>query len=131
MSGNPQLHELSATIAWFAPPRVGSTSYRGVRLKIVEPSESVALFAVKASGNQPDSNQVHRGTVIHRRWEGTKAAALAIDSTFELMVQREPDEIDDLTPYAVVTTVTMPGVAEVYTQVRDRIGIKPKVSVIT
>lgn len=45
------------------------------------------------------------------------------------MIQRQPDDIDDSVPYAVVTTVTMPGVAEVYTQVRERVAVKPKVPV--
>ena len=129
MSGKAQLHELSATIAWFAPPCVGTVSYRGVRLKLVEPTDTATTFAVKAAGEQPDTNQAHRGTVIHRRWVGEKAAALGVNASFELMIQRQPDEIDDLTAYAVAITVTMPGVAEVYTQVRDRVAIKPKVPV--
>jgi hypothetical protein len=130
MSGKPQLHELSATVAWFAPPRVGAANYRGVRLKLVEPTQPAATFAVKAAGEQPDTNQAHRGTVIHRRWAGEKAAALGANASFELMIQRQPDEIDDPMPYAVVTTVTMPGVAEVYTQVRERVAVKPKVPVL-
>jgi hypothetical protein len=129
MSGKAQLHELSATVAWVAPPRVGSLSYRGVRLQLVEPNESAALLAVSAVGQQPDTKQTHRGTVIHRRWAGEKAAALAANSGFELMVQRAPDEIDDPIPYAIVATLTMPGVAEVYAQVRNRVAIKPKIPV--
>jgi hypothetical protein len=87
------------------------------------------MFAVTAAGDQPDSNQAHRGTVIHRRWEGEKAAALGDDATFELMIQRQPDELDDLVPYGIVVTVNMPGVAEVYTQVQNRVLIKPKIPV--
>jgi hypothetical protein len=131
MSGKPQLHALSATVAWFAPPRVGTANYRGVRLQLVEPAESAAAFSVKAASNQPDPKQAHRGTVIHRRWVGDKAAALGANASFELMVQRQPDEIDDPVPYAVVTTVTMSGLAEVYAQVRERVAVKPKVTVRT
>jgi hypothetical protein len=104
MSGKAQLHELSATIAWFAPPRIGTASYRGVRLKLVEPTDTAKTFAVKAASEQPDTNQAHRGTVIHRRWAGKKAAALGAEASFELMVQREPDEIDDPIPYAAIIT---------------------------
>jgi hypothetical protein len=129
MSGKAQLHELSATVAWFAPPRVGTANYRGVRLKLVEPTDIATTFAAKAAGEQPDTNQTHKGTVIHRRWVGEKAAALGANAIVELMIQREPDEIDDPTPYSVVITVTMPGVAEVYAQVRERVAIKPKVPV--
>ena len=129
MSGKAQPHEVCATVAWFSPPRVGYANYRGVRLKLVEPGDGLEAFAVKASGEQPDTNQAHRGTVIHRRWSGEKAAALGAASGFDLIVQRQPDEIDDPISYAVVTTVTMPGVAEIYTQVRDRVAVKPKARV--
>ncbi len=129
MSGKAQPHEISTTVAWFSPPRVGSVNYRGVRLKLVEPDDGLEIFAVKASGEQPDTNQAHRGTVIHRRWSGAKAAALGAASTFDLMIQRQPDEIDDPISYAIVTTVTMPGVVEVYAQVKDRVAVKPKAPV--
>jgi hypothetical protein len=57
MSGKAQQHEVSATVAWFSPPRVGYANYRGVRLKLVEPASGLETFAVKASGEQPDTNQ--------------------------------------------------------------------------
>lgn len=129
MSGKPQLHGLSATVAWFAPPRAGATDYRGVRLRLIDPNEAAKTFAVRVAQDQPDSNQAHRGTVIHRRWVGERAAALGANANFELMIQRQPDELDDPVPYAIVITVTMPGVAEVYTQVRERVALKPKVLV--
>jgi subtilase family protein len=129
MSGKAQLHQISTTVAWFAPPRVGTAMYRGVRLRLVEPKESAVAFAVKPTSEQPDTNQAHSGTVIHRRWTGVKAAALGAQDNFELMIQRQPDDMDDAVPYALVTTVAMPGVAEVYAQVRERVAIKPKVAV--
>jgi hypothetical protein len=129
MSGKAQLHEITVTTAWFAPPRVGASNYRGVRLRLVEPTQSAESFGVQASGEQPDAHQIHRGTVLHRRWSGEKAAALGPNATFDVVVQREPDEIDEPVPYAVVVTISMPGVAEVYTQIRDRVAIKPKVPV--
>jgi hypothetical protein len=129
MSGKAQSHEVSTTVAWFSPPRVGYANYRGARLKLIEPGEGMETFAVKAAGDQPDTNQAHRGIVIHRRWSGAKAAALGAASGFELTVQRQPDEIDDPIAYAVVTTVTMAGLAGVYAQVRDRVALKPKAAV--
>ncbi len=128
MSGKAQLHELAATISWFAPPRVGTAKYRGARLKLVEP-DGLSTIGVVATKGQPDTNQSHRGTVIHRRWLGEKAAALVRDHTIQLIVQREPDEVYESIPYALVTTVDMPGVNEIYAQVRARVSIKPKVLV--
>lgn len=129
MSGKAHPHEISTTVAWFSPTRVGTSNYRAARLKLVRPSEGMATLAVNASGEQPDDNQAHKGTVIHRRWSGEKAAVFGAGAGFEFMVQRQPDEIDDLVSYAVVATIAMPGVAEVYTQIRDRVAVKPKASV--
>lgn len=128
ISGKALPHEISATVAWFAPPKVGAVNYRGVRLKLVEPDDREKL-AVSATGEQPDINQTHRGTVIHRRWTGDRAAALGENATFEFMVQRQPDEMDDPMPFALIVTVMMPGVAEIYSQVRARVGVQPKVAI--
>jgi hypothetical protein len=94
----------------------------------LEPDELPNL-AVDSAKNQPDINQAHRGTVIHRRWEGDRAAALAADQTLQLMVQREPDDLDDSIPYAVVLTIEMPGVNEIYNEVRARVAVQPPVPV--
>jgi hypothetical protein len=128
ISGKAQLHELAATIAWFAPPRIGAAKYRGARLKLIEP-DGLQTIGVGANKGQPDTNQSHRGTVIHRCWSGERAAALATDHVLQLVVQREPDEVDELIPYALVTTIAMPNVNEIYAQVRARVSIKPKVLV--
>jgi hypothetical protein len=45
-----------------------------------------------------------------------------------LIVQREPDQglvEDDKIVFALAATVTMPGVVEIYDQVRAMVGIKP------
>jgi hypothetical protein len=128
MSGKPLPHEFSATLCWFAPPKIGSAKYRGARLKLLDP-EDISLLGIGASKSQPDINQAHRGTVVHRRWSGSKAAALSEEDYLSLVIQREPDEFDDLIPYALVTTVEMSGVSEIYAQVSAKVSIKPKVQV--
>jgi hypothetical protein len=131
MSGKARPHEMAATLAWFAPPRVGTLNYRGVRLKLIEPTDAAGAFGVAAAKDQPDTNQAHSGTVIHRRWAGAKAAAIGNQSAFELMMQRQPDDSDDVMPFALVVTLAMPSVAEVYSQIRNRVALKPKVPVAT
>ena len=128
MSGKAQLHELAATLSWFAPPRIGAVNYRGARLKLLEP-DGLSTIGVTANKEQPDTNQSHRGTIIHRRWSGERAAALVQNQTVPVIVQREPDEVDETIPYALITTITMPGVNEIYAQVRARVSIKPKIPV--
>jgi hypothetical protein len=105
-----------------------ATQYRGARLKLLTPEELGSL-GVTSSKQQPDTNQAHRGTVIHRRWTGEKAAVVADGDTLELFIQREPDQIADAIPYAVVTTLSVPGVNEVYLEVRAKLAIKPRVPV--
>lgn len=129
MAGRPVPHEVCVTVAWLAPPRIGAPKYRGVQIKIVEPNEAAAMLAVKADGLQPDYNQTHNGTVVHRRWEGDRAAAFGENATFDIIVQRQIDDFADLTPYAVVASVKMAGANEVYTQVRDRLAVRPRVPV--
>ena len=129
MAGRAVPHEVCVTVAWLAPPRIGAPKYRGVQIKIVEPNEAAAMLAVKADGLQPDYNQIHNGTVVHRRWEGDQAAAFGENATFDVIVQRQIDDFADLTPYAIVASGKMAGVNEVYTQVRDRLAVRPRVPV--
>ena len=129
MAGRALPHEVCVTVAWMAPPRIGAPKYRGVQIKIVEPHDANAMLAVSADSQQPDYNQTHNGTVVHRRWEGDRAAVFGENTSFDVIVQRQVDDFADLTPYAVVATVKMAGVNEIYTQVRDRLALRPRVPV--
>lgn len=129
MAGRAVPHEVCVTVAWIAPPRIGAPKYRGVQIKVVEPHDAAVMLAVSAAGLQPDYNQTHNGTVIHRRWEGDRAAAFGKNATFDIVVQRQVDDIDSLTPYALVATVKMAGVNEIYAQIRDRLVVRPRVAV--
>ena len=128
MIAKAQSHGLSATLAWFSPPRPGAVAYRAVRMKIVEPAQ-LGMAGMKASGVQPDPKQSHKGTVVHRRWDGNKAAVMAANGFFELDVQREADDGDMPADFAIVVTLQMPGQVEVYNQVLNRIALKPQVPV--
>jgi hypothetical protein len=128
MTGKAQPHAICATLAWFSPPQPAAVAYRGVRMKIVEPGD-LGAAGVKGASTQPDPKQAHKGTVVHRRWDGEKAAAIAGDGFFELDVQREPDDVDDAASFALVVTIEMPGEVEIYNQVLNRVAIKPAIPV--
>ena len=128
MSGKPQSHGLFATLAWFSPPRPGAVAYRSVRMKIVEPGQ-LGAAGVTATSVQPDPKQAHKGTVVHRRWDGNRAAAIAVDGFFDVDVQREADDLDHPTNFALVVTLEMLGAVEVYNQVLNRVGVRPAVQV--
>lgn len=128
MSGKAQPHGLTATLAWFSPPRPSTVAYRAVRMKIVEPGQ-LAAAGIKANSAQPDPKQAHKGTIVHRRWDGARAAAIAGDGFFDLSVQREADDLDHASAFALVVTLEMPGEIEVYNEVRNRVNIQPVVPV--
>lgn len=131
IGGQARLHSLSATLAWFTPISPGRKSYRSARLKLLEPQELAAL-AVRAHGNQPDSNQTRRGTLVSRCWSGERAPVVGANMSVQLTVQRDPDQgltVDEAIPFGLAVTLTMPEVAEIYEQVRLRLGIVPRASI--
>lgn len=87
---------------------------------------------VEAAKAQPDHNQSRRGTVFSRRWEGAQAPVIGASQVVTLAVQREPDQgqaVDEPIPFALAVTFTMPGVTQIYDEVRARLAIVPMVGV--
>jgi Subtilase family len=127
MANKAQPHALVATAAWFTPTKPGNRRYRAVRLKLLKPDTLGGLGLEESFSDQPDQNQVNRGTLYHQRWYGERVAAVADGFEIALRLQREPDQagmvIDEPIPFAVAVTLTMPGVIEIYEQVRQRLGI--------
>ena len=127
MANKPLPHALVATTAWFTPTKPGNRRYRAVRLKLLKPDTLGSLGFDKSFPDQPDHNQVNRGTLCHQRWYGEKVASVPDGLEIALHLQREPDQagmvIDDPIPFAVAVTLTMPGVLEIYDQVRQRLAL--------
>ena len=123
MGGQARPHALAATLAWFTPTKPGRRSYRSVRLKLLEPS-GLDELSMSALRSQPDSNQTNRGTLFMRRWSGDRAPLVTPNMTLPIVVQRELDQgaaIDEDVPFGLAVTLTMPGVLEIYEQVRQRL----------
>jgi hypothetical protein len=89
-----------------------------------------ATAGITASSVQPDPKQAHKGTVVHRRWDGGKAGAMAANGFFDLDVQREADDGDTPANFALVITLEMLGEVVVYNQVLNRVAVKPVVPVL-
>lgn len=131
INGQAKLHALYATLAWFTPVLPGRQSYRAVRLTLTD-SDEMSSLRVEAAKAQPDQNQGRRGTVFSRRWEGTQAPVVDANQVVTLTVQRQPDQgspIDETIPFAVAITLTMPGIMQIYDEVRARLAIVPRVGV--
>lgn len=131
VNGQARPHAFQATLAWFTPVLPGRQSYRAVRLKLIELNELSSLH-VDAVRTQPDQNQSHRGTVFSRHWEGARAPTVGENHFVTLTVEREPDQgavIDEPIPFGLAVTFTMPGVTQIYEEVRTRLAIAPRVGV--
>ena len=125
LNGRMQHHYITATLAWFTPVSPGRKTYRTVRMNLLKPA-GLDVLAISAHGRQPDENQSKRGTVITRCWSGDRAPAVTPQMNLPLTVQREPDNglpIDDEVPFGLAVTVCMPGVVDIYEEVRQRLGI--------
>lgn len=121
--GKAQFHSLSATLAWFTPVNPGRKGYRSVRLKILEPGD-LGTLALSPGKIQPDQNQSSRGTISTRIWNGDKSAAVGSADEFIFEVQRPPDtggRIDGGATFALAVSIQMPGVLEIYDEVRLRL----------
>lgn len=131
INGQAKLHALYATLAWFTPVLPARQSYRAVRLTLTE-SDELSSLRVEAAKAQPDQNQSRRGTVFSRRWEGGQGPIVGANQMVTLTVQRQPDQgspIDEPIPFAVAVTLTMPGIMQIYDEVRARLAIVPRVGV--
>ena len=129
LNGRTQPHFVAATLAWFTPVSPGRKAYRAVRMNLLKPA-GLDVLGVSAHGQQPDENQSKRGTAITRCWSGDRAAAVTSHMNLPITIQREPDNgstVDDEIPFGLAVTVCMPGVVEIYEEVRQRLGIAPQV----
>lgn len=119
--GKAQSHRIAATLAWFTPVNVGRSAYRSVRLVLKEPKDAIKALAVKKISNEPTVHEVKRGTVVSMSWEGHKAAVNE-KNEIEIYIERLKDSgspIDDEVAFGLALTIEMPGVNEVYDQVKQ------------
>jgi hypothetical protein len=127
IGGRTQPHYIAATLAWLTPVLPGRKAYRAVRMKILDPADIDSL-GVAAHGNQPDGNQINRGTVCTRCWSGDRAAVVTANMVLPLRIQREPgtgENIDELVPFGLAVTISMPGQIVLYDEVRARVRPPP------
>lgn len=127
IGGRTHPHYISATLAWLTPVQPGRKAYRAVRMKLLDPVD-IENLGVTAHGNQPDGNQTNRGTVYTRCWSGDRAAVVTGNMVVPLKIQREPDAgatVDEMVPFGLAVTVSMPGQIALYDEVRARVRPTP------
>lgn len=129
LSGVRCVRRVSVTLAWFTPIQAGRRAYKGVRLKVEEPSFQTVCS--KAIGGQADRKP--RGTLYHRTWEGTAARNFVGGDVLELRVARDPDqgdEVPDVITFGLAATIeTEDGELPIYEEVRTQLKVQPRVPV--
>lgn len=98
-------------------------AYKAVRMEILDPVD-IGSLGVAAHGNQPNGNQINRGTVCTRCWSGDRAAVVTTNTTLSSRVQREPDAsetIDDAVLFGFAVTIAMLGEIALYDELRTRV----------
>ncbi len=121
--GKAQPHSFSASLAWMTPVNSGRQGYRAVRLKMVEPGW-LGELALKGNSDQPDQNQMSRGTVASRTWSGDQAAVVGENDSVNFEIVRMPDmgaQAEGQVTFGFAATILMPNVNEIYEQVRERV----------
>ena len=130
LGGSAAPREIRATLAWFTPIRPGHLAYRAIKLKIDALHQgSLEIVGATTTSAQPTNSQSEGGTIVHRRWSGAKIGVHAQGGSIPLQIQREKDRgmpVDDPIPFGLAVTIEMPGVVQIYDQVRASITIKPR-----
>lgn len=128
---------LTATVCWFTPIIPGRQSYRAVKLRIDENEfnfgVSLKSLGAKRSTDQHDARQTQRGTIVHRRWEGSSVSNFKNGDVIEVKVSRMWDDQGDQipqVPFAVALSIETGADIPIYDQVLSHIDValRPRVS---
>ena len=126
-TGNTDLREVKATLAWFSPVKPGQLVYRSTKLLIASlQQDSLTAAGLATDVPQPDASQAQSGTVIHRRWVAEKAATS--NGSFQIQIQREKDQgpkIGGSVPYGLIISLVMPSKSTIYDEVKSKIQVTP------
>jgi hypothetical protein len=119
---------MTATLAWLTPVSFRHRAYRAATLDLeLAGFDAGASIGAEAEKAQPDENLVARGTVVHRRWSGEDPAIFFADQGIRLDVScaSPTDALDVPVPYALAVTIEVGAASaiDVYTEIRDRIGL--------
>ena len=120
------------TIAWFSPVNAQHQGYRAAALSLTPGGDGEYSLAIKRAAEQPHYNAVKRGSVLHERREGQRAAAFVDegDLLFTVSCRASAGELNELVPFAVAVSIEVGVESEitVYDEVRAAVEnrIRPK-----
>jgi hypothetical protein len=74
LEGVAGFRALTIRVAWMTPQNLNHRMYRMAKLNAFASGDTAFSLGIRGAGDQPSPNAVDRGTLFHRRWEGSKAS---------------------------------------------------------
>ncbi len=121
---------VTCTLAWFSPSNVRHRMYRRAKLDLASGSmlshDDGFVDRVKS---QPSHDSVRRGSLLHVRFEGDKAVSFLEDGhlCFSVSGSSPAGGLPDSVPYGLAVTVEAGEAVPVYTEIRQRLAVRPRV----
>jgi hypothetical protein len=118
---------LTVSLAWFSPVNIRHQAYRRAKLEVAPDSPEVR-FGVKRMAGQPSDKAVPRGSLFHVRYAGERAVAFVDGNTLALRVfcREQGGALDQSIRYGVAVTIEAGEAVQVYEEVRQGLGIRPR-----
>lgn len=118
---------VTCTLAWFSPVNVRHRMYRRAGLDLV-PGANLREDDgfVKRESLQPSHHSVRRGSLLHVRYEGSKAVSFAEDGhlCFSVFCASPAGGLRGSVPYGLAVTVETGDSIPIYDRVRRRLGVR-------
>jgi hypothetical protein len=127
---------VTATLAWLTPihPRHGAYRRSALDLELEGFQDGTATGAEKVS-EQPHEAMGNKGTLIHRRWEGTDPAVFLENQGIRVNVScRTPTNgLDEKIPYALAVTLEVgeASAIDVYTDIKVKVEARVPIVIRT
>ena len=120
---------ITLTLAWFSPVNVRHRAYRRAKLE-VQPIDFKAGFGVDRRKLQPSDKSVPRGSLFHVHYEGDSAVSFVDNGhlRFRVFCRGQGGTLDQPIRYGLAATIEAGVGIPVYQEVRQRLGIQPRIS---
>jgi hypothetical protein len=128
--GSREIRRISLTLSWCTPIHPANSTYRGVRLQLVNREGKGQYWKAVDPFLQPHPNFGAKGTTIHRVFEGARRIGALPEGGVFVGVQayRLHEEFEEaIVPYALAVTIEVAQTlrADIYMDVRQR--VRPRV----
>ena len=120
---------ITLTLAWFSPVNMRHHLYRRAKLEM-QPIEFPTHAGVRRASDQPSNPAVGRGSLFHVHYEGDSAIQFVDDGhiRFRVFCREQAGALDQEIPYGLAVTIEAGEGVPVYEEIRQRLGIQPRVT---